>query len=92
MIKGYSGTFDPAQFKDLYQERIHKIIDAQMSGVERRTPAALQQPVREIPDLMKSIRLSLAQIESKKPQTETPKKQVAKTAIPTKKKPQKVRA
>lgn len=92
LIKGYSGTFDPEQFKDLYQERIQKIIDAQMSSIQRGTPAAVQRPVREIPDLMESIRLSLAQIESKKSPAKTPKKQAQKTAPSAKKKPQKVRA
>src|ERR1700756_4184886 len=30
LIKGYSGSFNPEQFKDLYQERIQKIIARQI--------------------------------------------------------------
>ena len=92
LIKGYAGTFDPEQFKDLYQERIQKIIDAQMSSIQRGTPTAVQQPVREIPDLMESIRLSLAQIESKKSEDKSSKKSAQKSTASAKKKPQKVRA
>jgi DNA end-binding protein Ku len=92
LIKGYSGTFDPEQFKDLYQERIHKIIEAQMSSFDPQKRTVLQQPAREIPDLMESIRLSLAQIESKQSKGKPEKKQAQKTSPVTKKKPQKVRA
>ena len=92
LIKGYLGTFKPEQFNDLYQERIHKIIDAQMSSIQRGTPTPVQQPVKEIPDLMESIRLSLAQIESKKLESEPAKKQAQKTLVIQKKKRHKVRA
>ena len=37
LIKGYFGEFDPEQFKDLYQERIRKIINAQLSSAGRDT-------------------------------------------------------
>ncbi len=30
LMKGYAGEFDPTEFKDLYQERIRKIIDAEV--------------------------------------------------------------
>ena len=79
LIKGYSGEFDLEQFSDLYQERIQKIIDAQMSSIERGPQAASQQPLRKIPDLMESIRLSLAQMEANKPAAKTAKKQAQKT-------------
>jgi len=92
LIKGYSGTFNPEEFKDLYQERIHKIIEAQIGNAESRSPVPLQQPVREIPELMESIRLSLAQMESKKSKDKAEKKQAQKTTPTTKKKPQKARA
>jgi len=92
LIQGYAGTFEPEQFKDLYQERIHKVIAAQLSSNELRTPAALQQSTRPIPDIMESIRLSLAQIEAKKSPAKTEKKSAQKSAPLAKKKPQKVRA
>ena len=40
LIKGYEGDFDPTQFKDLYQERIRKIIDAQVRQSYRDASSA----------------------------------------------------
>lgn len=31
LIKAYEGEFDPTQFRDLYQERVRKIINAEIS-------------------------------------------------------------
>ena len=92
LMKGYSGEFDPAEFKDLYQERIHKIIEAQMSGIEQGTRPAPVKPQAKVPDLMEQIRLSLAQIESKNAGNKDSKKPAQKTGSAAKKKPHKVRA
>jgi DNA end-binding protein Ku len=89
LIEGYSGSFKPEQFKDLYQERIHKIIDAQMNSFELPRLPVSQKSGMEVPDLMESIRLSLAQIESKKAESKTSKKQVQKTTSTAKNKPRK---
>ena len=91
LVKGYEGEFDPTQFKDLYQERIRKIIDAEVSNrIDMRpTPTV---PMRGAPDLMEQIRLSLAEIESKKADAKPPKKPVRKTPAGAKKKPQRLRA
>jgi len=91
LIKGYAGEFDPTQFKDLYQERIRKIIDAEVSNRMEIRPAPARQ-MTGAPDLMEQIRLSLAQIESKKPDGKASKKPVRKTTTAAKKKPQRVRA
>lgn len=88
LIKGYEGEFDPTQFKDLYQERIHKIIDAEVSN-RIETKPALASPSTGAPDLMEQIRLSLAQLESGK---RNAKKPVRNTPTVAKKKPQRVRA
>jgi DNA end-binding protein Ku len=88
LIKGYEGEFDPAQFKDLYQERIHKIIDAEVSNRIETKPAPTS-PRTGAPNLMEQIRLSLAQMESKKREAKRP---VQRTPTVTKKKPQRVRA
>jgi non-homologous end joining protein Ku len=56
-----------------YQQRIHKIIEAQMGSIESGTMPTEQRPLREIPDLMENIRLSLAQIESKKSESKPTK-------------------
>jgi len=65
LIKGYEGEFNPQQFKDLYQERINKIIEAHV-GNHMEVHPALISLTRGAPDLMEQLRLSLAQIESKK--------------------------
>ena len=89
LIKGYEGEFDPTRFKDLYQESVRKIIDAEVSNRIPMHPAP-KTPTRGAPDLMEQIRLSLAELESKKPGL--PKNQVRKTPTPVKKKPQRVHA
>ena len=91
LIKGYEGDFDPQQFKDLYQERISKIIDAQVDNRVEIHPAPTSV-TRDAPDLMEQIRLSLAQIQSKRPDADRSKKPVRKAPTVVKKKPQRVRA
>lgn len=90
LIKGYEGDFDPKQFKDLYQERLGKIIEAQVDN-RMEMHAAPTIPKKGTPDLMEQIRLSLAQIESKK-NVNPSKKPGSKALTVVKKKPQKVRA
>jgi DNA end-binding protein Ku len=90
LIKGYEGDFDPMQFKDLYQECLHKIIDAEVNRID--THPARPGPRTSAPDLMEQIRLSLAQIASKKSDAKPSKKPVRKTLTVAKKKPQRVRA
>jgi DNA end-binding protein Ku len=91
LIKGYEGDFDPKEFKDLYQERISKIIEAQVNNRIEKHPASTSL-TRGAPDLMEQIRLSLAQIESKKTDAYPSKKPSRKTPTLVKKKPQRVRA
>jgi DNA end-binding protein Ku len=91
LIKGYEGDFDPHQFKDLYQERIREIIEAQVDNRVELHPAPTIAK-SGAPDLMEQIRLSLAQIESKRPGANTSKKAARKTPTAVKKKPQRVRA
>lgn len=91
LIKAYEGDFDPKQFKDLYQERLGKIIEARMDNRHElhEAPASV---TRGAPDLIEQIRLSLAQIESKKPDANPSKKPVRKTPTLVTKKTQRVRA
>ena len=91
LIKGYEGDFDPKQFKDLYQERIRTIIEAHAESPIEMRRAPMSQ-TSGAPDLMEEIRLSLAQIESKKLDATPSKKPTRKTPIVVKKKPQRVRA
>jgi hypothetical protein len=57
---------------------------------DRPMHPARKTPTSDAPDLTEQIRLSLAELESKKPGL--PKNQVRKTPTPVKKKPQRVRA
>ena len=91
LIRGYEGDFNPKQFTDLHQERLRKIIEAQVDNRMEMHPAPTI-PKRGTPDLMEQIRLSLAQIESKKPDANPSKKPARKAPTVVKKKPQKVRA
>jgi DNA end-binding protein Ku len=91
LIKGYEGVFDPQQLKDLYQERIGNIIEAHLDNRVDMHPEPADS-TREAPDLMEQIRLSLAQIESKKPDATPSKKPARKAPTLVKKKPHKVRA
>ena len=91
LIKGYEGDFDPQQFKDLYQERIRTIIGAHVGDRIEMHPATTSL-TKGAPDLMEQLRLSLAQLESKKHDANPSKKPARKTATVVKKKPQRVRA
>jgi len=91
LIKGYEGDFDPQQFKDLYQERISRIVEAHMDTRIEMHPAP-PSLTKAAPDLMEQIRLSLAQIESKRHDANPSKKPARKMPTLVKKKPQRVRA
>jgi len=89
LVKAYEGDFDPKQFNDLYQQRIREIIEAQVGNRIEMHPAPTSPSSSGAPDLMEQIRLSLAQIESKKTASKKPSR---KTPTIMKKKPQRVRA
>ena len=91
LLEGYEGDFDPKQFKDLYQERIRKIIDTKVDKRIETHPVPTSQKNRA-PDLMEQIRMSLAQIKSKKPDASPSKNPVRKAPTVVKKGPQRVRA
>jgi DNA end-binding protein Ku len=91
LIMGYEGEFDPTQFKDLYQESVHKIIDAELSNRIPTDPSPTST-ARGTPNLMKQIRLSLAHIEFKKSDANLSKNPLRKNPNVVKQKPQRVRA
>jgi DNA end-binding protein Ku len=91
LVKAYEGDFEPKQFKDLYQERIREIIQAQVDNRIEMHPAPTS-PSGGAPDLMEQIRLSLAQIESNKLDANSSKKPSRKAPTSLKKKPQRARA
>ena len=53
LVKAYEGDFDPKQFKDLYQERIREIIEAQVENRIEMRPAPTS-PSATAPDLMEN--------------------------------------
>src|SRR5579872_1627265 len=89
LIKGYEGSFEPEQFKDLYQERLRKIIEAQVDN-HMEIHRATTTTTRGAPDLLEQIRLSLAQIDAKKADTNFSKKAAAKTPAVAKKRLQRL--
>ncbi|MFL6437161.1 MAG: Ku protein [Terriglobales bacterium] len=93
LMEGYAGVFEPEKFKDIYQERIKNIIHEELSRTPQDTPAAPVRPEAMVPDLMESIRMSLAQIESQKGSRQPkPIRKSAIAASSSKKKKQKVLA
>lgn len=90
LIKGYERSSTPSS-SDLYQERIRRIIDAQVNNRVDIHPAPTSSTSRA-PDLMEQIRLSLAQIESKKLDANPSKKPARKAPNVAKKKRQRARA
>lgn len=89
LVKGYAGEFDPTGFKDIYQERVRKIIDAKVSNKMGMSPTHTRKIA---PDLMEQIRLSLAQIESENSYAKSSKKSTRKNVSAAKKKPQRIPA
>jgi DNA end-binding protein Ku len=65
LIKGYSGVFEPEKFKDIYQERIKGLIHEELSRGANETPPTAAWSEAIVPDLTESIRLSLAEVDSK---------------------------
>ena len=59
IIKRRSGRFDPATFRDLYQEALRELIEAKMKGLPV-TPKQISPPAPVL-DLMAALKSSLAQ-------------------------------
>lgn len=78
LIKRKSGKFEPAKFKDLYQEGLKEIIQAKM---EKRSPRikAEKLPEGKVINIMDALKKSLEQSTGGKPSS-AKKKQAKKTA------------
>jgi DNA end-binding protein Ku len=59
IIKRRSGRFDPASFRDRYQEALRELIEAKMKGLPVK-PKEIASP-RPVLDLMAALKRSLAQ-------------------------------
>jgi DNA end-binding protein Ku len=59
IIKRRSGHFDPATFRDRYQEALRELIEAKMKGLP--VPPKQISPPAPVLDLMSALKRSLAQ-------------------------------
>lgn len=59
IIRRRSGRFDPATFRDRYQEALRELIEAKLKGLPVR-PKQIAEP-RPVVDLMAALKRSLAQ-------------------------------
>ena len=69
IVKRRAGSFDPATFRDRYQEALRELIEAKLKGLP--VPAKPAVPARSVLDLMAALKRSLEQetrIKAPKPQ------------------------
>jgi len=59
IIKRKTGTFDPATFRDRYQEALRELIEAKIKGLPIKAPAVTAPA--PVFDLMAALKRSLAQ-------------------------------
>jgi DNA end-binding protein Ku len=67
IIKRKTGAFDPATFRDRYQEALRELIEAKMKGLPVKTRPVIQP--RPMLDLMAALKSSLAQEPGEPPAT-----------------------
>jgi DNA end-binding protein Ku len=65
IIKRKTGAFDPATFRDRYQEALRELIEAKIKGLPVKAGPAIQRP--QVLDLMAALKRSLAQERSESP-------------------------
>jgi DNA end-binding protein Ku len=87
LLRGYTGEFQPEKFQDIYQERLKAVITAAFKREQSSGGiSAVQNPSEPVPDLMESIKLSLAQIEATKNAAVRGHKKSSRNAQPPQKK------
>ncbi len=87
LIKGLStDKLDYAQYKDVYTEKLAKLIEAKVEGKELVAPPA--QPHGEVINLMDALRQSVANVQKTVPEKPAKKMAASKPAASTRKKKQ----
>jgi DNA end-binding protein Ku len=75
IIRRRSGSFDPATFRDRYQEALRELIEAKVKGLPVR-PKQIAEP-RPVVDLMAALKRSLAQETAQDTAKAKPKRKAA---------------
>ena len=60
IIKRAAGEFDPAQFRDRYQDALRELIEAKIKGLPREKPRRFEEPGKVV-DLMALLRKSIGE-------------------------------
>jgi DNA end-binding protein Ku len=80
IMKKSAGEFDPASFRDRYQDALRELIDAKIKGLPKQKRRPIAEPSNVI-DLMAALRKSLGgspkQPAAKKPPAKADKRQTA---------------
>ncbi|MBE0535649.1 MAG: Ku protein [Phycisphaerae bacterium] len=83
LVENKSGTFDPSQFKDKYNDALLAVIKAKISGEE--PPVVQEQEAREVGGLMDALKQSISETEAERGKTKPPARSVKKKKTAKKK-------
>ena len=78
IIDSHAAEFDPAQFKDRYQDALLELVKAKIAGAE--PVVAPEEQVGKVINLMEALKASVEQLEKKKPPARSVKEPAARQA------------
>lgn len=64
LVNAMAVPFKPADYKDEYARDLKKMVEAKLKGVTLKAP--VEEPEREVPDLMAALKASLAEVKKKR--------------------------